>query len=561
MGLYQKYRPQTLSEIKGNRNLISTLTGLFKEPEKLPHVFLFVGPHGCGKTSIARIIAEELNCTPQNLIEIDTAQFTGIDTVRDIRKSAQFIPLGGGNRVFIIDECFSKGTEIETPSGKVKIEDIKIGDTISSLTGNDKVLSIFENKVDLNRVMFLKFSNGVSIFCSKDHLFFTKEGWVKACFLNKNSLLVQGIFNTNDFEKSNTKSNNCTKNKGYKKNKWYFKCLERCSWWKWTIYTASNFISHCLGMANGVTNKNRKQTKRWFWLSYLLQSRYRQRKIEDSNRNRWKWTQIERKYIKRFEKDKETEYVKLESSAIYKQGSNDESFKSVITDKERNQGFVNFYDLEIQKHPSYFANGMAVHNCHKMTTDAQNAFLKILEDTPPHIYFILCTTNENSLLNTIKSRCSRFEVSLLTEREMSTLITEIAGKEGEELNEEIVEQIVLNGHGHPRDTINILEQVLATPEKRRLNAARKSQILQTEGIELCRALLKGSNWNTIKVILKGLKEQEPEGIRRIILGYMSSVLLNKDDEQAGLILECFEEPLYNTGFPGLVLACYKVVKG
>ena len=104
MSLYQKHRPQTLADVQGNRNIVTTLKGLFATPEKMPHTFLFHGETGCGKTTIARIVAENLGCTENNLVEIDTGQFTGIDTVRDIRKSAQFIPLGGGVRVFIIDE-------------------------------------------------------------------------------------------------------------------------------------------------------------------------------------------------------------------------------------------------------------------------------------------------------------------------------------------------------------------------------------------------------------------------------------------------------------------------
>jgi len=302
--LYQKHRPKTFEQVIGNKSLITTLKNTCKDTSKIPHAILLVGGTGCGKTTLARIIASMLECNANNLIEIDTAVFNGIDTVRDINKSSQFTPLGGGNRVFIIDEV------------------------------------------------------------------------------------------------------------------------------------------------------------------------------------------------------------------------------------------------------------------HRMTADAQNAFLKILEDTPPHIYFILCTTNENSLIPTVRGRCSRYQVSLLSDNEMSVLLTSVCKKEKQTIETEVLDSIIKSAQGHPRNALTILEQVLATPEDKRLKVAERAQELEVEAIELCRALLARKQWGTISKILKSLKGQDDaESIRRMVLGYMSSVLLNKEDDQCALVLECFREPFYNTNFPGLVLACYQVCKG
>jgi DNA polymerase-3 subunit gamma/tau len=301
MGLYLKYRPNALTEIEGNREIVITLRGMFKKNE-IPHSMLFHGPTGCGKTTLARIVAKELGCAENNLIEIDTAQFRGIDTVRDLRKNIQYTPLGGGIRVYIIDEV------------------------------------------------------------------------------------------------------------------------------------------------------------------------------------------------------------------------------------------------------------------HKMTGDAQNAFLKILEDTPLHIYFILCTTDPQSLLPTIKGRCSQFQVQLLSDDDMKSLLTKIAELENDSIEDEIIEQITQDSQGHPRNALQILEQVLSTPKKRRLTIAQQAAIEQSESIALCRALMKKQGWSEVKKILQGLKGQDAEGIRRVVIGYASSVLLNTDNAVAGLILEAFQEPTYNMGFPGIVLACYTVIK-
>jgi DNA polymerase-3 subunit gamma/tau len=301
MGLYQKYRPKTFGEVHGNKALILSLKGMLKDLTTCPHSFLFHGQTGTGKTTLARIVARELGCTENNVIEIDTAQFRGIDTIRDLRNKAQYTPLGGGVRVYITDEIQSA------------------------------------------------------------------------------------------------------------------------------------------------------------------------------------------------------------------------------------------------------------------TSDAQNALLKILEDTPPHVYFILCTTDPQKLLPTIRGRCVQFQTQLLSDDEMVDLLTEVAVKEDDNVAEEVIEQIIIDSQGHPRNALTILEQVLATPTKQRLKIAKQSAAQQSESIALCRALIKGESWTKVSTILRGLKGQEPESIRRVVLGYATSVLLNKQNQKAGIILECFEEPTYAIGFPGIVLACFRTV--
>jgi len=198
---------------------------------------------------------------------------------------------------------------------------------------------------------------------------------------------------------------------------------------------------------------------------------------------------------------------------------------------------------------------------HQLSKDAQNALLKALEDPPSHVYFILCTTDPQKLLNTIRGRCSQYQVAPLPDRAMRKMVRSIAQQEGERLGKEVIQQIVETSEGLPRDGLRILEQVLAAEPDQRIEAARRKAAYQAQAIELSRALLDGSPWKKVQRILGELKEEDPEGVRRQVLGYCSSVLLNGDDEQAGAVMEEFMEPFYNSGFAGLVYACYSVVKG
>lgn len=200
--------------------------------------------------------------------------------------------------------------------------------------------------------------------------------------------------------------------------------------------------------------------------------------------------------------------------------------------------------------------------CHKMSNDAQNALLKALEDTPPHVYYILCTTDPQKLLSTIRSRCSQFQVSPLSEIEMKKLLRRVVKAENESLEKKVYDQIVQDSFGHPRNALQILGQVLMVSTEKRLQVATKSAELQSQTIELCRALIQGLSWNKVSAILKGLKDQDAEGIRRAVLGYCQAVLLKAtQDDHAAKVMEEFIEPFYNSGFPGLVLACYSVLFG
>lgn len=201
-----------------------------------------------------------------------------------------------------------------------------------------------------------------------------------------------------------------------------------------------------------------------------------------------------------------------------------------------------------------------IDECHKLTNDAQNALLKLLEDTPKHVYIILCTTDPQKLLSTIKGRCIQLQVSPLNDSEMYQLLRRIVRDEGEELDRQIYDQIFDTSQGLPRNAIQILEQVLSVSKEERLTIAKRNIDNQTQMIELCRLLLKGSTWDQVKVIVEGLKDQEPESIRRAVLGYCQAVLLKKEDNRAAMIIEEFWEPTYDIGFVGITYACYSVIK-
>lgn len=197
---------------------------------------------------------------------------------------------------------------------------------------------------------------------------------------------------------------------------------------------------------------------------------------------------------------------------------------------------------------------------HKMTTDAQNALLKLLEDTPSHCYYILCTTEPDKLLKTVRGRTIELQVNSLTDRQMFGLLSSVVEGEEKSLKKLVYNQIIQDSFGLPRNALQVLDKVLSVGKKQQLKMAEQSATQFNTSIELCRALLDNSGWRKVRGILIGLKDQEAEGIRRHVLSYAQSVLLGSENNKAAHIIEEFWEPLFNIGFPGLVYACYSVIK-
>jgi len=110
LALYRKYRPRTLTEVLGQPAVTEPLAKALQSG-KISHSYILTGPRGCGKTSVARILAHEINGFKYELedshldiIEIDAASNTGVDNIRELREKALIAPSEGKYKVYIIDE-------------------------------------------------------------------------------------------------------------------------------------------------------------------------------------------------------------------------------------------------------------------------------------------------------------------------------------------------------------------------------------------------------------------------------------------------------------------------
>lgn len=173
MTLYLKYRPQTIEEIDIT-SVRTTLTNILKS-DNIPHAFLFAGPKGTGKTSLARILAKAINCTSNkamkpcnncssclsitngnniDVIEMDAASNRGIDDVRALRDIVKLAPANSKAKVYIIDEAHMLTTEASNALLKTLEEPPSHVYFILATTNPEKLLGTTKSRTTL--VQFTK---------------------------------------------------------------------------------------------------------------------------------------------------------------------------------------------------------------------------------------------------------------------------------------------------------------------------------------------------------------------------------------------------------------------
>src|SRR3712207_6378166 len=125
LSLYRRHRPRTFDEVVGQEHIVRTLRNAI-ELGKVHHAYLFVGSRGTGKTSMAKLLACALNAsggaavewdpasstaqaimngTSMDVVEMDAASNNSVDDIRELRENVALAPMGGGSRVYILDEA------------------------------------------------------------------------------------------------------------------------------------------------------------------------------------------------------------------------------------------------------------------------------------------------------------------------------------------------------------------------------------------------------------------------------------------------------------------------
>jgi DNA polymerase III subunit gamma/tau len=195
---------------------------------------------------------------------------------------------------------------------------------------------------------------------------------------------------------------------------------------------------------------------------------------------------------------------------------------------------------------------------------SQQAMLKLLEDVSDTVYFILATTDAQKLHRAVHTRCTEIRLIPLPALALEKLLLKVIAAEKMEVSEDVVVGIVEAADGSARKALVILEQVAGLKgDTAQMQGVQGSSVNKSLAIDLARALINPrAQWAPVATLLKDLKDEDPEGLRYLILGYARSVMLGGGNlaPRAFMIIDYFSDNFYDSKQAGLAAACWAVVQ-
>lgn len=515
--LATKYRPKYFEEVVGQEYIKAILQSQIKTGE-FKNAYLFVGGAGTGKTTTARIVANEINQHQGSPIEIDGASNNGVENVRNIIEDCKYKSLDSQYKIYIIDECVTGDTEILTDTGFRRIDSIKPGERVAQYTEEGNIEFVVPSELirrqykgDMYRTFF---RNGKkSALMSPHHVQplrmkisgRIKENYIKDCkFSQTNEVIVAGKGTgdnriLNGYERlyiAMQADGYCGKNDLWEINLSIKEKIERLEGLlkecqiDYKVYSDDKTSSFRF-KSNAPKSKKLKD---YFDLDMGVD------RARDFIDEILKWDGSVKSGYPGYYSCTDKDNVDFVAAVLVLAGysgnqdieiSDNSNHRSVYslnwyyTDARPSTACsteVEHFDGEIfcVKVPSKMivlrAEGFTFvsGNCHMLSTGAWNAMLKVLEEPPKDTIFILCTTDPQKIPATILSRVQRFDFRRIPTKQIVERLKYILRAEDAEIlnqggadgvlvdgcEDEALEYIAKLADGGMRDSITMLDKVL-----------------------------------------------------------------------------------------------------
>ncbi len=234
-------------------------------------------------------------------------------------------------------------------------------------------------------------------------------------------------------------------------------------------------------------------------------------------------------------------------------------------DGASNNGIDNMRNLQdVVKHKGMGLNStrvVIIDEGHRVTKPAWDSVLKIIEEPPQFLYWVICTTDAAALPKTILSRCTKFTLKDMTIDTIVKLLTKVADAESIKLLPKTISLIASESNGSCRDALVYLNQVrgcLTDDEVREVIGTVKDEV---DVIDLCRVIVnKKAPYLNVVAMLKDLKDNNPFTIKTIMVNYLVSCVLNCKDTRDAVRFLNMLQAIENAKpeFPSLLLAISEI---
>lgn len=202
--------------------------------------------------------------------------------------------------------------------------------------------------------------------------------------------------------------------------------------------------------------------------------------------------------------------------------------------------------------------------CHQLTGDAAEALLKLLEDTPDHVYLVLCTTEPETLLSTIRTRCTSYELNPLEKGMLYRLMKRVCASEEVKVDSDVLKLIAKRSDGSARKALVYLEQIMGIDDPDdAAQIIKDATASEVNAKNICKILLAGGNvrskWTEMSPLLRAVTT-DPESLRYAVLGYIGAVMLNKPSDRLAEMIMVFSDSWMYSKRAGMISAMYLACK-
>lgn len=512
--LATKYRPKVFGEVVAQDSIKTILLNQVMG-KTFKNAYLFTGSAGTGKTTCARIFANEINEHQGNPIEIDGASNNGVDNIRDIIEDAKKKSLESKYKIYIIDECVTGDTEILTLSGWKRMDSISRDEKVAQYTDDGRIefVTIDDYIVQdyVGDMYKVSFRNGKkSVLMSPNHVQPVRmksskkivEHYIKDCkFSQSNEIIVGGIgTGNNELLTSLERLYIACQADGYCNNRLWELHLSLQN----KINRAIDLLDDC-GINYKIYGKNPCSIR--FYYNFPKSKKFIDYFKVDMGIERAKdfideillWDGSTKSGYPGYYSCTDKDNVDFVSAILVQCGYsgnqnlihyenpnhkdlyeinwyNTDARPSTAVSKEKIGGYSGkIYCVKVPSHKIVLrAEGFTFisGNCHMISTAGWNAMLKLIEEPPANTIFIFCTTDPQKIPQTILSRVQRYDFTRISNDQISKRLCYICECEDKNVPFEVIQYITKIADGGMRNAITMLDKVIASENYSMENAIK-----------------------------------------------------------------------------------------